>query len=102
MSRHQSGTVIHIVDIHRIAVKACLFAAHAEGRRIHQSPDGSLSLVLQGKTAFIYFPFPYPHGNVGLGKDDIWLWNMKVSFGKTLNLILQIRHLLQNVLTEHS
>ena len=94
MSRHETCAVICIVNIYRISVKSLLIADYTVRRGVHKSPDRSLPLILKRKASSVFFSLSYSHNNPRLRENNIRLWNMKISFGKTFDLIFQISHLL--------
>ena len=94
MSRHQPGTVICIIDINRVPIEALFLTMDTIRRGIYKPSDSPLALVLQGKTPLIHLPLTDTHNNPCLGENNLRLRNVKISFGKTFNLILQVSHLL--------
>ena len=94
MSRNKSPSVICIINIYRISVKALLHTLDSVRRWIHQAADCPLSFILQGKTPLILFSFPDTHNDMRLRKYNLRLWDMKIPFCKSLDLIFQIGHLL--------
>ena len=59
-----------------------------------RAADRPLSFILQGKTPLILFSFPDTHNDMRLRKYNLRLWDMKIPFCKSLDLIFQIGHLL--------
>ena len=94
MPRNKTGSIVSKVNIDWIPVKPFLVSVNPVGGRIHQTTDTSLALILQRKTALIDLPFSYPHNDPSLRKLDFRLWNMKIVFCQTFDLVLQICHLL--------
>ena len=94
MSRHKPRTVICIIDIHRIAVKPLLVAVDTVRGGIDQSADGPLPLVLERKAPPVFFSLADTHDDPRLREDDLRLRDVEIPFGKSLDLILQISHLL--------
>src|SRR5699024_4321732 len=94
MPRHKSCSVICIINIYRISVKALLITDHTVRGWIYKAADRSFPLILKRETSPVFFSLSDSHNNPGLRENNIRLWNMKISFGKTFDLIFQISHLL--------
>ena len=94
MPRHQPAAVICIIYIDRIPVETLFVTLHTIRRGIDKTSDRSFPLIFQWKTSSVFFPFSDSHYNMCFRKYNFRLRNMKVAFGKSFDLILQICHLL--------
>ena len=102
MSRHKSSSVICIIDIYRIPIKALLCTLYTIRRRIDKSAYCPFSFILQRKASLIFLSFSDTHRNVSLRENNFRLRDVKIPLCKTFDLILQIRHLLKFLIIHKS
>ena len=94
MPRHKPAAVICIIDIDRIAVKPLFITVDTIRGGIDKTSDSPFPLVLERKTPPVIFSLADTHRDPGLGEYDLRLRDVEIPFGKSLDLILQISHLL--------
>ena len=98
MPGQKPAAVICIINIDRIAVKALLVTLNTIRGGIYKASYGPLPLVLEREAPPVFFSLADAHDDPRLRKDDLRLWDVKIPFGKSLDLILQISHLLKILL----